>query len=145
MSDYNVSENKLNNETGVDTFVGDEIVADDKSGEATTIAIRELNDKFRNGDLAVPGRWLFTAGVNALLENLAVIPEKLMATVRDFDNFDADNDPYHEHDFGAFEFLENKLFWKIDYYSHDPNYGSDDPSDIAKTLRVMTIMLAQEY
>jgi len=63
-----------------------------------------------------------------------------------FDDFNADNDPHREHDFGSFELDGEKLFWKIDYYStDDPDLGSEDPSDLTKTLRVLTVMLAEEY
>jgi len=108
-------------------------------------AIRDLNDRFRSGDKSVPGRTLVTSGVNSLLEDTDVELSQLLANVCDFNEFDASNDPHHEHDFAAFEFLGHKLFWKVDYYSHDPNYGSDDPADIEKTFRVLTILLAQEY
>ena len=74
------------------------------------------------------------------------IAERVIA----FDSFTADNDPHHEHDFGSFDYDGQRVFWKIDYYDrasfgtgHD--MGSEDPSDAAKTLRVMTIMLASEY
>jgi hypothetical protein len=50
-----------------------------------------------------------------------------------------------EHDFGSFEVGHRKLFWKIDYYDPTLAFGSDDPSDPAKTARVLTIMLAEEY
>ena len=68
------------------------------------------------------------------------------AKVIAFDDFNADNDPHREHDFGSFELNGDKLFWKIDYYStDDPDLGSEDPSDPAKTERVLTVMLAEEY
>ena len=63
----------------------------------------------------------------------------------DFDTFDADNDPHHEHDFGAFDFLGERLFWKIDYCAPDLLHGSEDPADTGQTVRILTIMLASEY
>ena len=42
----------------------------------------------------------------------------LLATraVASFAAFTEDNDPYGEHDFGAFHLSGDKLFWKIDTY-----------------------------
>lgn len=67
-----------------------------------------------------------------------------------FDAFTEDNDPHHEHDFGSIDYEGNRIFWKIDYYDHASfgtgrDMGSEDPSDAAKTLRVLTVMLAEEY
>jgi len=38
-----------------------------------------------------------------------------------------------------------KLFWKIDYFDLAGEFGSEDPTDPKKTLRVLTVMLAEEY
>jgi len=67
-----------------------------------------------------------------------------------FDSFTEDNDPHGEHDFGNFNYEGTRIFWKIDYYDRTSfgtgrDMGSEDPSDPAKTLRVLTIMLASEY
>ncbi|MEM5471932.1 DUF3768 domain-containing protein [Hoeflea sp. AS60] len=108
--------------------------------------IRDLNDRFRRGDTTIPGQVMVTRGVQALVAG----PEdedtnRVLAAVRQFDTFNADNDPHGEHDFGAFEFLGEKLFWKLDYYAPDMQHGSEDPADIAQTIRILTIMLAEEY
>ena len=38
-----------------------------------------------------------------------------------------------------------QIFWKIDYYDANLEYGSDDPSRPEVTTRVLTIMFAREY
>ncbi len=58
---------------------------------------------------------------------------------------DADNDPHGEHEFGNFELAGRTFFFKIDAYDTEMRYGSPDPADPAKTTRVLTIMLADEY
>lgn len=55
------------------------------------------------------------------------------------------NDPHGERDFGALDLDGTRLFWKIECYDPSCGYGSDDPADDAKTTRVMTVMLAEEY
>ena len=103
--------------------------------------IRELNDVFRrtfigNGDVYL------TRGVAALPESeQATIIER----VQTFADFTPENDPYSEHDFGSFEHTGKTVFWKIDCYDLDCNYGSPDPADPAVTMRILTVMLAEEY
>ena len=108
---------------------------------STSEQVRALNDAFRTAG-SVSGDWIMTAGVSAKGVPFATAA---MAAVRRFDNFTEDNDPYGEHDFGAFELAGEKLFWKLDYYDPDLQFGSDDPADPAATRRVLTIMLASEY
>ena len=62
-----------------------------------------------------------------------------------FSEFTADNDPHAEHDFGSFNLVGRKFFWKIDYYDKDLLNGSEDPGDPERTTRVLTLMLAAEY
>lgn len=108
-------------------------------GSATNPLAR-LNDTFRRypggGTLAV------TAGVIALGE--AALPA-ILALVQAFDGFNPDNDPHGEHDFGAFEWCGERLFWKIDCYDRRMQFGSPDPLDPSVTTRVLTIMLASEW
>jgi hypothetical protein len=59
-------------------------------------------------------------------------------------DFTADNDPHGEHDFGRFTLVGRKFFWNIDYYDERCELGSET-SDLEKTTRVLTIMLAEEY
>lgn len=109
-------------------------------------AIRDLNDRFRQGDAAIPGRVMITHGVQALIaDHDGESQVTVLTSVRRFDAFDTDNDPYGEHDFGAFDLCDERLFWKIDYYAPDLLHGSEDPSDTSLTIRVLTIMLASEY
>ena len=62
-----------------------------------------------------------------------------------YDAFTKDNDPHREHDFGAFEVDGVELFFKIDYYDHNMQGGSEDPANPACTVRVLTIMERTEY
>lgn len=50
-----------------------------------------------------------------------------------------------EHDFGAFDFIGDRVFWKIDYFDKSLAYGSENPADPEVTERVMTVMLASDY
>ena len=103
--------------------------------------IADLNDKFRK-NLVTGGRTYMTAGVNTKGPEFV---SKALAKVIAFNDFNADNDPHREHDFGSFELEGEKLFWKIDYYDLAGEFGSEDPTDPKKTLRVLTVMLAEEY
>jgi hypothetical protein len=102
--------------------------------------IRRLNDSFRRSGLG--GDMLITPGIQAL--GGAAMGE-IAGEVMLFDRFDENNDPHGEHDFGAFDHGEQRIFWKIDYYGPDLMSGSEDPSDPELTRRVLTIMLASEY
>ena len=104
--------------------------------------IRDLNDAFRKTLDPTLGRMVLTAGVNVLPSDVRTMAIRKVAT---FDAFDGDNDPHGEHDFGSFDLAGRKFFFKLDYYDPSLEAGSADPADPAKTTRVLTLMLAEEY
>lgn len=69
----------------------------------------------------------------------------ILNSVKTFNNFNENNDPYNEHDYGSFVYNGQKIMWKIDYYDRNLQYYSENPEDVNKTIRVMTVMLAEEY
>ena len=102
--------------------------------------VKTLNDKFRKtllGGKVMLTRGIFSKGQKAINE--------ILDSVKMFNDFNQGNDPYNEHDYGSFEYDGERIMWKIDYYDRDLRYYSDDPVDITKTIRVMTVMLAEEY
>ena len=105
-----------------------------------TTRIRVLNDAFLATFLG--GRVVMTPGVAALPEHDRA---QVLERVRSFDAFSPDNDPHGEHDFGSFDHGGRTIFWKIDLYDRDYKFYSPDPTDPAKTNRVLTILLAEEY
>lgn len=112
----------------------------------STEMIAALNDGFRSSPLADEslGGIVMTSGIWEL--SFDVRREIYLAVVT-FDDFTEDNDPYGEHDFGAFDHPKaGKIFWKIDCFSDNScQWGSEHPEDRERSYRVLTIMLASEY
>ena len=106
----------------------------------STERIRELNDAFRKSFSG--GKVVMTASISALPE---MVRANALLEVTRFDRFTEDNDPHGEHDFGSFELVGRKFFFKIDYFDASMEFGSEDPSDPTKTTRVLTLMLAEDY
>lgn len=105
-----------------------------------TLRIRTLNDTFRTTFMG--GRILITQGIQALgMDSAQTIMDKIKA----YNSFTPDDDPYGEHDFGAIDHGGQKVFWKIDAYDENLEFGSEEPWNGEKTTRVLTVMLAEEY
>ena len=116
--------------------------------------IARLNDRARQA--------MGLACVAVATEGFRALPDEDQSRVRElvetFDAFTPDNDPYGERDFGAiYQGGDGRwtttrparpaktVFWKIDAFDRDLQFGSEDPADLAVTRRVLTIMLAHEY
>lgn len=107
---------------------------------SNTDQIRNLNDRLRHN--FGEGTAVMTAGIAALGADAVA---RIVKTIAVFDDFCHANDPYQEHDFGAFEADGHTIFFKIDYYDKSLQQHSPDPADSSVTERVITIMLAEEY
>ena len=70
---------------------------------------------------------------------------QVLWAIHDFDDFTEDNDPYRTHEFGSVQISGETVFFKIDAYDENMEYGSPNPADPEVTRRVMTILLASEY
>ena len=101
--------------------------------QETIEEIASQNDLFR-GLCACP---VMTQGA------LMLEPFELIQAVRKFNDFNKDNDPYGEHDFGSLDWHGVKVFWKIDYYDASLSEGRSPLDDDCQ--RVLTIMRADEY
>lgn len=102
--------------------------------------IAQLNDKLRKAGIG--GQLMMTKGVQAL-DGFDV--QQLIQALASKNEFDEENDPHGERDFGDLDLFDAELLWKIDYYSPDMMFGSDDPANPVITHRVLTILLAEEY
>lgn len=111
---------------------------DEAASMVESSKIRLLNDAFRSN----PANFHMTLQVS---HNSPEAIANIVNIVASYDDFLEGNDPYGEHDFGAFEFENCSYFWKIDYYDPTMQYGSENPADPKQTKRVLTIMRAHEY
>ncbi len=102
-----------------------------------TQRIRELNDAFRS--TFGGGRVVMTSSVDELPP---MVKAEALHKVATFTEFTEDNDPHGEHDFGTFELVSRRFFWKIDLYEEP---GVKGPDGEPVVTRVLTLMLAEDY
>ena len=107
---------------------------------SNNLSIAEQNDNFRKH--LSQGTLVLTQGIRS---NTSEDIEAIINRVRTFDAFDENNDPYNEHDFGAFDYKGKRIFWKIDNYDKAFLYLSPDVCNPKLTNKVLTIMYAEEY
>lgn len=115
--------------------------AEDK---ARASKIAQLNDELRTNPLsAIDGRNMIVAA-GELKSDMAMVA-RVMGAAAAFTDFNANDDPYGEHDFAAFEVDGFRCCFKIDYYDLNLECHSPDPADPEVTCRVLTLMFAADY
>ena len=100
--------------------------------QTSEVALR--NDHYRRAGIG----FMMTPGAMELPDVCGLI-----CAVQRFDDFNADNDPYGEHDFGKIEWNGRNVFWKIDYYDQKMKCIMDPLSKDCN--RLLTLMRADEY
>lgn len=103
--------------------------------------IRHLNDELRAEGSCRNGRVVAAGRLAQEYEKIGAVT----AAVAAFDDWNERDDPYGEHDFGKLDVNGEAVIWKIDYYSLDEKHGSDHPEDPAVTVRILTLMFAEDY
>ncbi len=106
--------------------------------------IAELNDRVREGSDPT-ARILITRACLATFcggDTAAGLLAQagLMAAVRATE-FTAD---CPERDFAELSFRGERVFLKVDYYDETLTWGSEDPADPARTVRVLTVMMPED-
>lgn len=119
--------------------------------------IARLNDRARQA-MGLACTAFVTVGFRSLPE---ADQSRVRELIETYDAFDEDNNPHGERDFGTIYQLgdgrwtterprlrddeRERVFWQLDYYDRDLQFGSEDAANPAVTRRVLTIMLADEY
>ena len=104
------------------------------------LRIRNLNDTLRQTFLG--GKVITTEGFNGLPD---AIRQKAMKAIQQYDGFTEANDPYGIHEFGTVRVEDQDIWFKIDAFDQNMEYGSPNPADPSVTRRVLTILLSDEY
>ena len=103
--------------------------------------IRFLNDELRTEGSCRNGRVVAAGRLTQKYEKVGAIA----AAVAAIDQWSDGDDPYCEHDFGKLDVDGEAVIWKIDYYALDEMHGSDHPEDPNVTVRILTLMSAEDY
>ena len=112
-----------------------------------TATIAKQNDQLRLGLLAgmpkdMKAQVLVTPGINA--KGPAFVSLCLLS-ISMFKDFSEDNDPWGDRGFAALTVDDTRIYFKIDLYDEACEYGSEEPANLARTTRVLTLLLPSEY
>lgn len=98
---------------------------------------KQLSQDFLRGEDRI--RIILTSGV--LVTHLSI--DSILLAVASFDSIDETSGGDSEHTFGKINVDDVEMYWKIEYSKYRISPPSDN-ADIAKSVRVLTIMLSSE-
>ena len=104
--------------------------------------IAKLNDEPRKNPTGAGKRAVVTRAFNQLGTEFL---RKALRAVTAFDDFTAANDPHGERACATLTVDGTEVLFKTDCYDVDGLYASEDVSDPAQTLRVLTLLLPGDY
>lgn len=117
----------------------------------TDTPISKLNDRFRKEMLdlikVVPGGVFLSEGMAHVRDDDYRQYIRVVHAVMTFDDWNYGNDPWLEKDMAKVEIdgLE-PFFFKIEYFEDEEmEWGCEDPADVSKCYRKMTILFCSEY
>ena len=112
--------------------------------------IADKNDQIRKTialDLAkrskTPHKLFLSENVAFMAQNNFEDFTRLLRAFSAYSDFQKENDPYGEHDFGKIDQDGKVYFFKIDYLDQDLTFWADPKEN--DTVHVITLMEASEY
>lgn len=121
----------------------------ERGAKSQTATIAAQNDQFRQTICNNPanpgplqGQVFVTPGIDG--EGQDFVMEAITA-VGAYDSFTVDADPYGLHEMGVITIHEKRVWWRIDLYDRNYEYGAENPIDPEETRRVLTILFPSEY
>ena len=112
--------------------------------------VARQNDQFRRwhtiGErkpgIYIPGKSVWTASFEA---EPAAFKRAALQAIGAIAQFAPENDPEGFHDFGSVEVDGRAVWFKIDAYDQDYHYGADDPADLSRTRRILTVLFPSDW
>ncbi|WP_298938338.1 DUF3768 domain-containing protein [uncultured Ruegeria sp.] len=105
--------------------------------------LAEQNDAFRKRESAGgSGQWVFTTAID---NEGPTFLQACLEAVQVYDDFTEENDPQGTHEMGFMEVMGKKVWWKIDLYNRTFDGGAENPTSLADTRRVLTILFPSDY
>lgn len=114
-----------------------------ETGPVDYSLIAQQNDAFRKR-LPEGGAGMFVQ--TTAIDNMGpIFVAACLAQIVTYDDFTEDNDPHGTREMGFMEVMGKTVWFKIDLYDENYQYGTPAPTDLSKTRRVLTILFPSDY